>query len=101
MADIEIETSEVEGLLTNIEELYSGLSTKISNLNQQKDSISKYWSSREATLFMEQLDKVANMFESFDQEYSNFILSLKNFIKIYNGEEENIISSINSFSSEE
>ena len=101
MADIEIETSEVESLISEIEGLYADLSTKIEEVNNKKEGISSYWSSREASLFVSKLDKVTNMFDSFDKEYNRFIVSLNNFVKMYNNEEDSIISSVDNFSTHE
>lgn len=101
MADIEIETSEVEALISEIEGLYADLSTKIKEVNDKKDGISSYWSSREASQFINKLDTVTKMFASFDKEYNRFIVSLNNFVKMYNNEEDSIISSVDNFSTHE
>ena len=99
MADIEIKTDEVKSIVTQIDSIYNDLSSKIKELNSKKDTISGFWSSREAGEFIKQLEKVSTMFTDFDKEYFNFISSLNNFIKMYDNEEENFVSSINSFSS--
>ena len=97
MADIEISTSEVKSLVSEIDGLYDELALKINELNQKKETISGFWTSREATLFNNQLDKVSKMFVDFEKEYNNFVLSLNNFTKMYDEEEESFISSINNF----
>ena len=98
MADIEIKTDEVKSLVTNIDNTYNDLTTKIAELNNKKESIQNFWSSKEASEFINQLDKVSNMFVSFEKEYTIFINSLNNFLKMYDNEEDNFVSTINSFS---
>ena len=98
MSEIKIETSEVSGIVSEIESIYEDLFSKIRELNEKKENVSSFWNSREATTFINQLDKVSKMLEDFDTEYKNFVLSLNNFIKMYNEEEDSIISSINNYS---
>ena len=98
MADIKIETNEVSGIVSEIDKMYEELFSKISELNHKKENVASFWNSKEATTFINQLDKVSKMFEDFDTEYNNFVLSLNNFIKMYNEEEDSILSSINNYS---
>ena len=94
---INIDTDGVGAVVAEVQKLYEVLQGKIEELDTKRDGISEYWTSVEASNFVEQMRKVSGHFNDFSKHYGIFIDSIKKILELYDEEEESIITAINAY----
>ena len=94
---INVDTASVVSVVAEVQNLYKILEEKIKDLNMKKEGIPDYWTSVEASNFVEQMDKISTYFENFSEHYVIFINSIETILDLYDKEEESIISAINTY----
>ena len=96
MAQIKFNATEVSSTITGLSETYSYIKEKINELNDEKANLSSFWSSKEASLFATQLEKVQSDLNEFTKKYDGYIAFLDSVISAYGKDESDFIATINS-----
>ena len=96
---INIETDDALAVVREVERFYGNLENIIKNFNTDKENLSSYWTSIEATNFSNELDVVSQNFQNFNDHYHLFIEAIKEILKLYDEEEESILAAIHSYQS--
>ncbi|MBQ6135433.1 MAG: hypothetical protein IJI60_03855 [Bacilli bacterium] len=94
---ININTDSALDVVNEVDFFYENIKETINTINTEKEKISNYWTSVEASNFISQMDTLSTNFSNFDEHYSFFIKTIKEILKLYDMEEESILAAIRSY----
>ena len=93
----EVDTVTLQGVISNINSVYSGLNQVMNEIKTNKSIISGFWEGNSALNVERQLDAVSQEIDKFNDRYNTFMTSLKNNASSYDNEEANILSAISKY----
>lgn len=94
---ININTDSALDVVNEVDFFYENLKETMNTINTDKENISKYWTSIEASNFVSQMDTLSANFSNFNEHYSFFIETIKKILELYDMEEASILAAINSY----
>lgn len=96
-SDINVDTSSVASIASEIKAQFSTISSTLGKLKQQSRTLGNSWEATEATTFLEHFNEVNTNYENFTTQYGTFMDSLTQFSNDYDGLEDVIVGDIENF----
>ena len=93
-AIIDVDTNGVRAIVAEVQKSYGTLQGKIDEFKKRKDGVSNYWTSVEASNYVEQLNKISSYCDDFSKHYDMFIDFIEKALKSYDEIEEGMVASV-------
>lgn len=96
MTKIVFSASEVQNTISTLQETYTALEDKLTEINTKKGQMSQFWSAKEASRFNENLTEISQAFAKFKTKYDGYLAFLNSVITAYSADSTSFVATINS-----